>query len=46
MYHGKIPQTALDAVKESGKSEIVELLLPKGAKMGSEIVDRNIEKRE
>ena len=30
MYHGDIPKTALDAAKEAGRGEIVELLIAKG----------------
>lgn len=37
MYHDRIPQTALDAARESGKTAIVEILLAHGAKTGKEL---------
>lgn len=37
MYHGRIPQTALDAAHECRKSEIEQILLAQGAKTGKEV---------
>jgi len=37
MYQGRIPQTALDAARESRKSEIEQILLAHGAKTGKEL---------
>lgn len=37
MYQGRIPQTALDAARESKKSEIEQILLAHGAKTGKEL---------
>ncbi len=37
MYQGRLPKTALDAARESGKSEIEQILLKHGAKTGKEL---------
>lgn len=36
-YHDSIPKTALDAARESGKSEIADILITFGAKSGKEL---------
>lgn len=38
MYQGRVPQTALDAAREVNKTEVIEILLARGAKTGREIV--------
>ena len=37
IYQGRIPKTALDAARESGKVEIEQILLAHGAKTGKEL---------
>lgn len=37
MYQGRIPFTALDAAKHNKQAEIENILIGKGAKLGSEI---------
>jgi ankyrin repeat protein len=37
MHHDRVPMTALDAARESGKNEIANILLAHGAKLGKEL---------
>ncbi len=37
LYHGRIPQTALDAARECKKSVIEQILVAHGAKTGKEL---------
>lgn len=37
MYQGRVPKTALDAARESSKSEIEQMLLKYDAKTGKEL---------
>ena len=41
MYQGRLPKTALDAARESAKSEIEQILLEHGAKTGKELRPEN-----